>query len=86
LNTLINILMVIVVWGCFYLASRINSLLKGGELSPPWFIISLSLGIFSLGLIFDFFSAISVTAGGILKLGGLSLFAIGLIYIRKALN
>jgi len=86
LSTLINVLIVIVVWGCLFLAFKINSLVKGGELSSPWLLISISFGLLSLGFIFDLFTQISQTLVGLLKLGGLSLLALGFLYIKKALS
>ncbi len=86
MSTLLNILIVIVVWGCLFLALKINSSVKGGELSSPWLLISISFGLLSLGLILDFFTQISQTLVGLLKLGGLSVLALGFFYIRKVLT
>lgn len=87
----VDILLLIAGLLCFSLCMKIFSLLKGGELSPGWQLLSVSFLIFSIGqalsisLELDF---LSLPKGAVSALQVLALFMIvmGVARIKKSLT
>jgi len=91
LEVVLNFVIVLAVCGCFFYTKKIESFLRGGELSFAWFLIVISffllffLQLIRLGSsmnIFNFDSALY----SFFKLVWIALLGIGIYQLRKLLS
>jgi hypothetical protein len=88
---LFSVLILMVVFVCFFLATKIFSLLRGGELASGWQMLAISFIVLCLGQLVDLAStlelfnldqAIVVT----FRLAGVFLLLLGIVRIKKVLS
>ena len=84
-------LILVVVFVCFFLAMKVFSLLRGGELASGWQMLAISFIVLCLGQLvelastlelFNLDQAIVVT----LRLAGVFLLLLGIVRIKKVLS
>ncbi len=91
LGVAVDVLLLVAGLLCFSLCMKIFALLKGGELSPGWQLLSVSFLIFSIGqalsiaLELDFLSLPSGAAGA-LQVLALFMIVLGVARIKKSLT
>ena len=87
----IDILLLIAGLLCFTMCLKIFALLKGGELSPGWQMLSVSFLIFSIGQALSLsieleFVALHKNASSVLHAVALFLIVLGVAKIKKSLT
>jgi O-antigen ligase len=91
LGVAVDVLLLVAGLLCFSLCMKIFALLKGGELSPGWQLLSVSFLIFSIGqalsiaLELDFLS-LPQGATGALQVLALFMIVLGVARIKKSLT
>ena len=84
-------LILLVVFVCFFLAMKIFSLLRGGELASGWQMLSISFIVLCLAQIVDLAYSmelfnISQAVVATLRLAGVFLLLLGIVRIKKVLS
>lgn len=87
----IDILLLVASLLCFGICLKIFALLKGGELSPGWQMLSISFLIFSIAQVLSLaieleFVALPKNASNMLQLLALFLIVLGVARIKKSLT
>lgn len=87
----IDVLLLVAGLLCFGICLKIFALLKGGELSPGWQVLSVSFLIFSIAQVLSLaieleFVALPKNASNMLQLLALFLIVLGVARIKKSLT
>jgi len=90
-GVLFNGLILLVVLVCFFVAMKIFSLLRGGELASGWQMLAIAFIILCLGQLIDLMATLEI--GGLnqaivatVRLAGVFLLLLGVVRIKKVLS
>ena len=91
LEALFSFLILIVLSGGIYLALKIHSLLRGGELSPVWVFSGLALAVLFVSILIVFLSNLGILSSVanfvfLLQFFGFFLLVFGLVLLKKKLS
>ncbi len=91
LEALFSFLILIVLCGGIYLALKIHSLLKGGELSPVWVFSGLALAVLFVSILLVFLNNLGILSSVanfvfLLQFFGFFLLVFGLVLLKKKLS
>lgn len=84
-------LILVVVFVCFFLALKVFSLLRGGELASGWQMLAISFIVLCLGQLMELASSLELfnldqVVVVTLRLAGVFLLLFGIVRIKKVLS
>jgi hypothetical protein len=91
LEALLTFLILIVLCGGIYLALKIHSLLRGGELSPVWIFSGSALAVLFVSILIVFLNNLGILSSAanfvfLLQFFGFFLLVFGLVLLKKKLS